>query len=631
MRNQIFIIFLIIFCFGNIYGQTLEFELKSQHIDTVYVGKTYSIVFNFQNNCTQKCYVMDVISDCNFLSFQYPDGFVNPLMKSSISCMLYSNNFTEKYFDKNLKVIVKSDENQLDTITLNVTANIIKSIPELSIEKIDTSVCSFQYVKNNIVDTLIFDFGEIESGKLKHAVFKIKSTNGQPIPKIPNSEEFLNFDYNAILGFFPSMTNPLIEGSQEKLPYKFYRKKYDEYLSTKTSKPVEWVDSAYINIFVYNFRGTDYNSDSVYSIMTDGFGSTPTLLIFKVKFIYGNEDDIIWVHNGEFKANFYLTDFMSLNAGLPPNVHIKDFNNDKVLDTIKVFYSINYYPKKYKTGAAFIDGATNKTYHFSYPYSTERDGFFINFNAFDEELLTSQNRPIISMMEDTLFGKHPEKIGPSLEWLLKYYESDWKEVDSPFSFKMQINPVWYPWPAAFPTSYIAWYKFDSTMDRYYTEPGEGWLYYIGGYHTITNWGNHYKREKWFHLVTQNETYKIYKTAHGVIAQKGAQYCWIFHSDGGAKLRWPEIGDAWLFGKYVIVERDYPLDFGSGYIMINIETGQMKTLAFHKIYGDLDCDCWFHIEIKNGSLILKKYSYDQDEKFPKEYVKLYKLVREFDKE
>ena len=267
----------------------------------------------------------------------------------------------------------------------------------------------------------------------------------------------------------------------------------------------------------------------------------------------------------------YLDDYH-----LQHTVRLSDFNGDDAVDTLSYYDSSGS-----GFGGRFIRLVNGKT---GAIVETSTYGCFCEIRRevfFPKDLDTSFRQAI----EALLPKRRPAPDG-SLAWIIHGLFNR-KKIEGNGFFK-EIIPfpnTWKRGPVEPPFVYSVKMGVDSLLflhvegNERETLPAEkastGCLLYYGHNHfdqTIANPADR-KPER----VATTSDYQIYKTQHGLIAQKDGAHKWIFATDialTGApeKLRWPSIGEVKAEGPYVFLEQVSPTDETSVLWVIDVENG-----------------------------------------------------------
>ena len=258
---------------------------------------------------------------------------------------------------------------------------------------------------------------------------------------------------------------------------------------------------------------------------------------------------------------------------------VKDFNNDKVLDTL-----INSYGSGSACGGrtvSIVNGKTKKKFKLS------NYGCYATFTKkirIPENLTSKSNHFFLDALKEKLLPKKRDSMGSSLKWLISG-ELNSKRLDSHPLFDIIANPKtnWQSTILNMPKTYYVTIYGDTlqkleTINKEHSisKKGQGFLVY----YTI---GHHIKTLDSLAPVTQNKEYQVYKTDHAIFVKKGSTYRWVFISDSnitGAPDRhsWVSINQIEIIGNYLIIHQSVPP--GSyNIVVVNIETQKVGRLAF----------------------------------------------------
>ncbi|WP_420573827.1 hypothetical protein [Kordia sp.] len=325
---------------------------------------------------------------------------------------------------------------------------------------------------------------------------------------------------------------------------------------------------------------------------------------------------------------FFISSFQVLGQR-NMEISVNDYNNDKVVDTLKTFYV---------GGSGFggmyvqmINGKTNETYELT------NDGCFCeikNTVLVSPTLNKAENKPFLEIMKAKLLPEKRNVPDASLDWIIKSSYSNRKLDDHKF-FDLVIDPKnkWQDHKIEYPKNYYIETQGD-TLTRLYTTPYEApeWLHKKETKGFLVYYAhNHYRSRNndtlQFSNNNQNKLYKVYNTSHGVLVKKGKLHKWVFISDvsitdAPEKLRWESIQDVKLFGNYLFVQQNLSPMLRYNLYVINIETGILGRLKFDLI--DRQYDGNIHL-IQNNSITVtveqKRVTYKLEDIF-KELEMLY---------
>lgn len=311
---------------------------------------------------------------------------------------------------------------------------------------------------------------------------------------------------------------------------------------------------------------------------------------------------------------------------------LHDFNNDGLIDSLLIESTgnVNYYAK-------YIDAGTKNEYEFCRDYFTKAS--FIDFMPFYEEL--EQLSATDSVRSHLLKGEHKAVPDPSLQWLLNAYKSKQKLNDNEyFDMLLKVKPQKLDSLPVFPFIYNI--KIDQSLvkkvycgsncdedvenyDSLITESKYAILQYYGHNHKyIIRPEKGSKRPQYsqvdsFVVADSNKDYTIYKTRHGLVAEKNNKYWWCFITDGcltggPEKLRWESIGKIYLYNDILVLKQAGGIITHSRFFLIDLKTGLVGRMTFEDYpcdIGESSKDC----NIQQDSLIIKCYEYDEYNSLP----------------
>lgn len=261
-------------------------------------------------------------------------------------------------------------------------------------------------------------------------------------------------------------------------------------------------------------------------------------------------------------------------------LRIKDINGDGMRDTIESSYS----------GGSMFGGPTIRLTDGKTKEQLELD-VVSSFGSFRTPvyvplpLAAEQNAAFLSAMLEWLPELRP-KPDPSLNWINfgLYHHSDL--IGHPY-FKRVIRfpNDWLEGEMALPQTYTIAVAPDSLLllppawddtDDWKKEPGAKYfLIYYGHNH----YNNCISGDTSFTLVRESEGYKIWRTCHGLVAQKNDRYKWLFVSESGLtgspdKLRFGSIGYTAMTGSclFLLHLPTESYDWGSRLWAIDLERG-----------------------------------------------------------
>ena len=445
-----------------------------------------------------------------------------------------------------------------------------------SISPIDSNT-KVSFVIGEQVDTIFIDYGEMEDGDLRHTVVKINSPYDSCINNAPNSKSFINDNFETMLWYYASNNSPLVD-SNTSLPYKFAGSYYDT-LSTTSTESIEYSHSFFFNIIYYVTPYCQLYEESICVYQKIHFNNKDCIIAISAIVTERGYKQLTWIEDQVFRVYFTSGAFDKYLV-LPPRIHIKDFNNDGFLDSFIVYVRSTSYPDTYNDGATFVSGKTHHRFYFTDPDFSNKEPYFDAFVKVDNELCTEENKPILKMILDSSIYMEYADMDPLLDYYIRFNHNKAHKEESPFSYSITVRPKWNPMPIELPKHYITWIEFDSAnVFNSYEIGDKGWIFYYGNYHLTRrypNYGDYERIDSNTSYILKNSIYKIYLTGHGIIAQKGNKYAWIFHASDIWRVRTPSTGIVHLYKKYVICSTS-TLDYGTTY-MINIETGEQKIIS-----------------------------------------------------
>jgi len=281
---------------------------------------------------------------------------------------------------------------------------------------------------------------------------------------------------------------------------------------------------------------------------------------------------------------------------------VKDFNNDGFIDTVK-----SYYDGGSGFGGVFVTLINGKTKE---NFELDSYGCFCDIKQIiliPPELKKANNKPFLEVIKNELLPPKMTVPEASLQWLIAANVNS-KGLSDNIYYDLLIKtpPQWTFGKIKLPNTYYIDIKGDTLNKLYYTDTeipkwynsknNEGWLVYYGH--------NHFRNEKGdsLVLVDTSRNYKVFRTSHGVVLQKGTSYAWVFVTDyrltgGPEKLRWESIGKIKLVKKHLIVQLNNSI-VEKPIFIIDIENGTS---------GRLRCDndnCNISYEIDNDKIIIE---------------------------
>jgi len=259
-------------------------------------------------------------------------------------------------------------------------------------------------------------------------------------------------------------------------------------------------------------------------------------------------------------------------------VQVEDFNQDGVADTL-----VTWYEGGSGFGGQFMtitNGATGEK------FALNNDGCFCEIKRvviLPEGLNKPENKAFLKTFEWEFFNEVRTQPDPSLQWILDGLESNEKPENNPyFDLIIDPQPTWEKGPLSLPAWYSvplegeALHKLLPADDK--AKPQHGYLSYMGGVH----FGDDRRPE--FKVAKESDAYTIFRTRHGLVAQQGDKYKWIFVTDqdltsAPEKLRWESVGRVALQDHYVILQQNTPPYDTYNIFVINIQSGVVGRLKF----------------------------------------------------
>ena len=304
---------------------------------------------------------------------------------------------------------------------------------------------------------------------------------------------------------------------------------------------------------------------------------------------------------------FFIFWFPIIVFGQDSKTITKDFNNDGVLDTLK-----SYYDGGSGWGGTFVTLINGKTKE---NFEMDNYGCFCNIwniILIPPELRKASNKPFLEVIKEELLPKKMNIPEGSLQWLITVNLNS-KELSNNIYYDMLIKtpPQWTFGKIKLPDIYYIDIKGDTLNKLYYTDTetskwknskkDEGWLVYYGH--------NHFRNEEGDSLVLVDASpkYKVFRTSHGIVVQKGLSYAWVFVTDyrltgGPEKLRWESIGNIKLVNKHIILQLNASLSSNPIFV-IDIENGIAGRLRY-------DDYCGTSYKIDNEKIIIEIYNKDR---------------------
>lgn len=259
---------------------------------------------------------------------------------------------------------------------------------------------------------------------------------------------------------------------------------------------------------------------------------------------------------------------------------IKDFNGDGISDTLT---------NQYSGGSMFggptirlTDGKTKEQYELDVvsSFGTFRTPVYVPL-----PLAAEKNAAFLSALLERLPELRP-KPDPSLNWINYglYHHSDLKRHPY-FKRVIRFPNDWLEGEMALPQTYTIAVDPDSLLllppawddvGDWKKEPGAKYFLIYSGH-------NHYNNclsgDTTFSVTRESAGYKIWRTCHGLVAQKNNRYKWVFVSEAGLtgapnKLRFGSIGYTAMTGSclFVLHLPTEAYDWGSRLWVIEMERG-----------------------------------------------------------
>ncbi len=271
---------------------------------------------------------------------------------------------------------------------------------------------------------------------------------------------------------------------------------------------------------------------------------------------------------------------MLLSGSMPglaqenPQIKTKDFNQDGYVDSLITTLS---------RGSGFggktislIDGKNGNS------FKMESKGCYCQIKqiiTIPPALNQAQTSHYKEVILADLLPPMKNQLDPSLSWLIEANNNHHRLKDHPY-FDLIIYPKidWKKGDIQLPDTYtinvitekngqnqqiISTLKEKTSKDKL--------LVYFGHNHF-----SHRESDSLKHVVT-NKSYKIFKTAHGILAKKGNRFKWLFINDyalfeGPEKLRWPSIGFIQVVGEFLIFQHHLTPGMEKNIFVIHLESG-----------------------------------------------------------
>lgn len=259
----------------------------------------------------------------------------------------------------------------------------------------------------------------------------------------------------------------------------------------------------------------------------------------------------------------------------------KDLNQDGFHDILE-----SYYDGGSGFGGTYVtltDGSTVKKHEInSY-------GCFCDIKKvilIPQELLQNKNKPFLEALKSELLPKRATEADPSLQWLITAHLNHKFLIEHPIFDLVIESPIyWISGEMKLPGSYYIEIDGEKIQALYKQETeypediifsaDQAWLNYYGHNHKSNS-------KESFILAAESDSFKAYKTSHGLVLQKDDAYSWVFVSDHNLtgspdKLRWESIGEVEIMGKYIIFRMIHSREFSNPIFIINSENGKTARL------------------------------------------------------
>ena len=296
---------------------------------------------------------------------------------------------------------------------------------------------------------------------------------------------------------------------------------------------------------------------------------------------------------------FFL--FVLSVSGQYSSVVNEDYNNDGIDDTLKCSYEIgsNFGGRD----CQLIDGKTQTKFGLS------NYGCFCKIKQsimVSAELFKPENITFFETLKKEILPIKKQTPDASLQWLINSSFSSHVIKDNPnLDLIFDPNIKWGIDSHEAPSTYYIQMSTDS-LNKLVPQTNrvrkqdkqshhQGFLVYYGDTHFSmqNNSGRSYIE------VDENETYKVLRTSHGILAKKGILNKWLFVTDidingSPSKLRWQSIEQIVIVDNLIVVKQSLAPDVLYNIYVIDIETGVGGKLK-------IDFDFFDDIEISNLSL------------------------------
>ncbi|QCX01504.1 hypothetical protein FGM00_15830 [Aggregatimonas sangjinii] len=255
-------------------------------------------------------------------------------------------------------------------------------------------------------------------------------------------------------------------------------------------------------------------------------------------------------------------------------LEIHDFNEDGIDDRLECIRELGVH-------CTFTDGFTKESIDWG---DFAWRGAIKSVITVPKQLLLDVNAKVYIAMQREVLPHLKKSPDPSLQWILNANFSKRKLADNPYVDLIFIpNSKWKAGNFTIPSNYYvaisrdSLYRLDDairndSLNKATTAPS-GFLAYYGQVHYM----GEQPRQKDYMPVATDATYTIYRTRHGVLAQKKNKFKWLFITDndltgGPEKLRWESIEEVFLLDDHVLIKQSQAPDPEYQLYLVHIETG-----------------------------------------------------------
>ena len=252
----------------------------------------------------------------------------------------------------------------------------------------------------------------------------------------------------------------------------------------------------------------------------------------------------------------------------------RDFNGDGVDDRLECIRELG-------VSCTFTDGRTKKSLVWG---NLTGKNAIKTIVTIPKALLLEQNEKIFQTMQKEILPDFENPIDPSLQWIIKASFSKQKITDNRF-FDMVFSPQtqWKGEKIKTPSNYYvkmsrdSLYQLDEHLKNDFLNNTSTATYGFLAYYGNLHFQNKVQNQQDFEIATKDSIYVIYKTSHGVLAQRQNKFKWLFITDsdltgGPQKLRWNSIEDVFLTDNYLLIKQSRVPDPEYQLFIVNIETG-----------------------------------------------------------